>query len=142
MKTVELLHARYGFTALPVVDADDRLFGVVTDSGFRRRRVPAGAGSPGAARWIVVRIRTIDVPEERGRTVEVHSPEGPPPCLVRWPADDRLRCSSLAGDATVVAPGELVAAEERDRARLAALREVLTGPKPATKGPSRRGTPG
>src|SRR5438132_44793 len=40
-KEVAELLSRHGFTALPVVDDDDRLIGIVTEADLIRGRIPA-----------------------------------------------------------------------------------------------------
>lgn len=91
--------------------------------------------------WILVRGRTIDLPGQRGRILEVRSPDGSPPYLVRWVADDRVSLFFPGSDATVVSAEELAAADERDRARLSALRRMITTSKPVTKGSSTTAPP-
>ncbi|TVT30642.1 DUF1918 domain-containing protein [Amycolatopsis cynarae] len=86
--------------------------------------------------WILIRGRTVDLPWQRGRILEVRSPDGSPPYLVRWVADDRVSLLFPGPDATVLSAEELAAADERDRARLAALRQAIGARKPVTKGPS------
>lgn len=50
VKRAATLLAEHGFTALPVVDTDDRLVGIVTEADLVRDRVPRDARSGGEGR--------------------------------------------------------------------------------------------
>jgi hypothetical protein len=75
-----------------------------------------------AGDWIVVKSRAIDLPEQRGRIMEVRGAEGAPPFVVRWLADDHVSVFFPGPDAIVLTPDELAAVDERERARYAAWR--------------------
>lgn len=77
--------------------------------------------------WIVIKSRTTGRPEQRGRIIEVRSAEGLPPYVVRWLADDHVSVFFPGSDAIVLTPAEVAAADERDRARFAAVQHTITG---------------
>ena len=81
---------------------------------------------------IVIKSRTMGMPEQRGRIMEVRSADGSPPYVVRWLADDHLSVFFPGTDAIVLTPGELAAADERERARFTAVRQAITHLRPAS----------
>ncbi|WP_033296331.1 DUF1918 domain-containing protein [Amycolatopsis jejuensis] len=80
--------------------------------------------------WLVVKGSRVDLPEHRGRIVEVGSPDGAPPFTVRWQGADHDSTVFPGPDAIVLTDAELTAkdAEARERVEgLAALREPHPG---------------
>ena len=67
--------------------------------------------------WLVIKSVAIDKPDQRGLITEVHSPDGSPPYVVRWPDTDRVAIVFPGPDAIVVTPAEQAAADERAQHR-------------------------
>lgn len=67
--------------------------------------------------WLVVKGVRVDLPEQRGRIVEVGSPDGGPPFTVRWQADDHVSTIFPGPDAIVLTEAEISAQDEHDRER-------------------------
>ncbi|MTD54598.1 DUF1918 domain-containing protein [Amycolatopsis pithecellobii] len=80
-----------------------------------------------AGDWIVVKSRTVGGAEQRGRIMEVGSPEGAPPYVVHWMQDDRVSTFFPGTDAQVLTPDELAAAEARQRIRFQAIQHEIVG---------------
>ncbi|ONF73647.1 DUF1918 domain-containing protein [Amycolatopsis keratiniphila] len=75
--------------------------------------------------WLVIKGPTIGKPDQRALIVEVRNPDGTPPYVVRWPQDDHVSTIFPGADAVVVSEAEQNAADEAERARLAAVREAI-----------------
>lgn len=93
----------------------------------------------------MVKSRTTGTPEQRGLIVEVRSADGSPPYVVRWLGDDHLSTFFPGSDAIVLTPDEVAAADERERARFAAVQEALAARDtraPVTTALHRRAHPG
>ncbi|MFQ1002419.1 DUF1918 domain-containing protein [Modestobacter sp. SSW1-42] len=54
--------------------------------------------------WLVVHSRRLDGPVRAGEIVEVSSPDGSPPYVVRW-LDDERTCVVFPGSDAVVTTG-------------------------------------
>ncbi|NKQ51805.1 DUF1918 domain-containing protein [Amycolatopsis sp. K13G38] len=76
--------------------------------------------------WIVVKSRTVGAAEQRGRVMEVASPEGAPPYVVRWVHDDHVSIFFPGADAQVLTPEEVAAADERQRTRFQAVQREIS----------------
>ncbi|TNC24180.1 DUF1918 domain-containing protein [Amycolatopsis alkalitolerans] len=76
--------------------------------------------------WLVVKSPTIGQPDQRGLILEVHSPDGSPPYVVRWLATGRTVLAFPGSDAIVVSQEDQEAADERARARFASVQTAIT----------------
>jgi hypothetical protein len=75
--------------------------------------------------WLVIKGPRTGAPEQRGRILEVHSADGTPPYVVRWTADDHVSTVFPGPDAVVLTAAEEQAAEERARARLDRVQQLI-----------------
>jgi hypothetical protein len=74
--------------------------------------------------WLVIKGTTIDQPDQRGLITEVHSPDGSPPYVVRWLADE---ATVIPGpDAVVVTAAEQADADERAQRRFRAVQSAIS----------------
>lgn len=80
-----------------------------------------------AGDWLVVKGCSVDMPEQRGRILEVRSDDGRPPYVVRWLSDDHVSTVFPGADAIVLTEAELVAEDERHRARFDAVQKEISG---------------
>jgi len=80
-----------------------------------------------AGDWIVVKSRTVGTAEQRGRIVEVESPDGAPPYVVHWVKDGHTSTFFPGADAQVRTPEELADADERERKRFQAIQQEIVG---------------
>jgi Domain of unknown function (DUF1918) len=76
---------------------------------------------------LVLKGTTTEQHDQRGLITEVHSKDGSPPYVVRWLATDHEATIFPGSDAIVVTPEEQEGADERARARLAAVQSTITG---------------
>ena len=76
--------------------------------------------------WLVIKGTTIDQPDQRGLITEVHSPDGAPPYVVRWLADDHEAIVFPSADAIVVTAAEQADADERARHRFGAVQSAIS----------------
>ena len=77
--------------------------------------------------WLVIKGRTNEQPGQRGIITEVHSADGSPPYVVRWLDTGREALVFPGSDAIVVPAEEQQAADERGRARFAAVQDAIVG---------------
>ncbi|RSN60919.1 DUF1918 domain-containing protein [Amycolatopsis sp. WAC 04182] len=78
--------------------------------------------------WLVIKGSTLGKPDQRGLIIEVHSSDGTPPYVVRWLQDDHVSMVFPGPDAVIITEAEQSAADEAERARLAALQKaIVTG---------------
>jgi hypothetical protein len=75
--------------------------------------------------WLVIKSGTIGRPDLRGLITEVRSPDGEPPYRVRWLATGEEATVFPGPDAVVVTAAEQHAADERARARFAAVQDAI-----------------
>ena len=78
--------------------------------------------------WLVMKGTTTGQHDQRGLISEVHSEDGSPPYVVRWLATEHEAIVYPGSDAIVVTPEEQEEADERARARLAAMQSEITPP--------------
>jgi hypothetical protein len=78
--------------------------------------------------WLVMKGTTTGLHDQRGLIIEVHSEDGSPPYVVRWLATDHETTVFPGSDAIVVTAEEQEKADERARARLAAVQSAITHP--------------
>ena len=78
--------------------------------------------------WLVVKGTTTERHDQRGLITEVHSEDGSPPYVVRWLATDHEATVYPGSDAIVVTAQEQQEADERARARAAAVQSAITHP--------------
>ena len=78
--------------------------------------------------WLVMKGTTTERHDQRGLITEVHSEDGSPPYVVRWLATDHKATVYPGSDAIVVTAEEQEEADERARARLAAVQSTITPP--------------
>jgi hypothetical protein len=72
---------------------------------------------------------TTEHHDQRGLITEVHSEDGSPPYVVRWLSTDHEATVYPGSDAIVVTAEEQAGADERARARLAAVQSTIA-PRP------------
>ncbi|WP_037305952.1 DUF1918 domain-containing protein [Amycolatopsis orientalis] len=75
--------------------------------------------------WLVIKGPAVGKPDQCGLIIEVRSPDGAPPYVVRWPQDDHVSTVFPGSDAVIVSEAEHNAADEAERARLAAVQEAI-----------------
>lgn len=78
-----------------------------------------------AGDWLVVKGTTLGQHDQRGLIIEVHSPDGAPPYVVRWLADDHETTVFPGPDAIVVTAAEQADADERARDRFGAIQSAI-----------------
>ncbi|MCB0937098.1 MAG: DUF1918 domain-containing protein [Mycobacterium sp.] len=78
--------------------------------------------------WLVMKGTTTGQHDQRGLISEVHSEDGSPPYVVRWLATEHEAIVYPGSDAIVVTAEEQEEADERARARLAAVQSEITPP--------------
>jgi hypothetical protein len=76
--------------------------------------------------WLVIKSAKIGQPDLRGFITAVRSPDGEPPYRVRWLATGDEATVFPGPDAIVVTAGEQKVADERARARFAAVQAAIT----------------
>ncbi len=75
--------------------------------------------------WLVLKGTTVGRADQRGLIIEVRSPDGSPPYVVRW-LDTGHQATVFPGpDATVVTAAEQQAADERAQARAESAQTVI-----------------
>ncbi|WP_156673319.1 MULTISPECIES: DUF1918 domain-containing protein [unclassified Mycobacterium] len=75
--------------------------------------------------WLVIKSSTVGRPDLRGLITSVSSPNGQPPYRVRWLATGEEATVFPGPDAIVVTAAEQQAADERARARFAAVQAAI-----------------
>lgn len=75
--------------------------------------------------WLVIKSPAVGKPDQRGLIIEVRSADGSPPYVVRWIQDDHVSTIFPGPDAVIVTEAEQNAADEAERARLAAVQEAI-----------------
>lgn len=75
--------------------------------------------------WLVIKSRSVGQRDTRGLITDVRSRDGGPPYLVRWLATGEEAMVFPGPDAIVVAAADQKAADERARARLAAVQSEI-----------------
>jgi len=75
--------------------------------------------------WLVIKSGTLGRPDLRGLITEVRVPGGEPPYRVRWLATGEEATVYPGPDAIVMTAADQRAADERARARFAAVQAVL-----------------
>jgi Domain of unknown function (DUF1918) len=75
--------------------------------------------------WLVVKGRTNEQSEHRGKITEVHGTDGTPPYMVRWLDTGHEALVFPGPDAIVVTPAEQEAADKRERSRLASIQAAI-----------------
>ncbi|MCB9416657.1 MAG: DUF1918 domain-containing protein [Mycolicibacterium sp.] len=78
--------------------------------------------------WLLMKGTTTGQHDQRGLISEVHSEDGSPPYVVRWLATEHEAIVYPGSDAIVVTAEEQEEADERARARLAAVQSEITPP--------------
>lgn len=78
--------------------------------------------------WLLMKGTTTGQHDQRGLISEVHSEDGSPPYVVRWLATEHEAIVYPGSDAIVVTAEEQAEADERARARLAAVQSEITPP--------------
>jgi len=78
--------------------------------------------------WIAMKGTTTEQHDQRGLITGVRSEDGSPPYVVRWLATDHEATVYPGSDAIVVTAEEQAEADERARARLAAVQSTITPP--------------
>ncbi len=78
-----------------------------------------------AGDWLVVKSGTVGHGDARGLVTDVRSPEGEPPFRVRWLTTGEETTIFPGPDAIVVTAAEQEAADERARARFAAVQSAI-----------------
>lgn len=79
-----------------------------------------------AGDWLVIKSGTIGRPDLRGLITSVRSPDGEPPYRVRWLSTGEEATVFPGPDAIVVTAAEQRAADERARARFAAMQAAIS----------------
>jgi hypothetical protein len=79
---------------------------------------------------LVVKGRTNEQPEHRGKITEVHGTDGSPPYTVRWLDTGHEALVFPGPDAVVVTQAEQEAADEREWARLASIQAAILNHRP------------
>jgi Domain of unknown function (DUF1918) len=75
--------------------------------------------------WLVMKGTTTEQHDQRGLITEVRSDDGSPPYVVRWLATDHEATVYPGSDAIVVTAEEQEEADERERARIAAVQSTI-----------------
>ncbi|WP_370962568.1 DUF1918 domain-containing protein [Amycolatopsis sp. cg9] len=75
--------------------------------------------------WLVIKGTRAGAPGQRGRILEVRSPDGTPPYVVRWTADDHVSTVFPGPDAVVLTAAEERAAEARARSRFDRIQQLI-----------------
>ncbi|MEV6874631.1 DUF1918 domain-containing protein [Amycolatopsis sp. NPDC051128] len=75
--------------------------------------------------WLVIKGSRVDVPDQRGCILEVHSADGTPPYVVRWTADDHVSTVFPGPDAVVLTAEEEQAAAEQARTRYDRVQHLI-----------------
>lgn len=75
--------------------------------------------------WLVIKGSTVGKPDQRGLIIEARSSDGTPPYVVHWLQDDHVSTVFPGPDAVIVTEAEQNAADEAERARLAAVQEAI-----------------
>lgn len=76
--------------------------------------------------WLVIKGAAIDQPDQRGLITAVHSPDGGPPYVVRWLANDHEAIVFPGPDAVVVSAAEQADADERAQRRFRAVQSAIS----------------
>lgn len=87
--------------------------------------------------WLVVKGPTVGRTGQRGRILEVSSPDGLPPYVVQWTYDDHVSTVVPGADSVIVTEAEQTAADVAERARLAVVQEEIRahGEPPGRRSP-------
>lgn len=75
--------------------------------------------------WLVIKGPIVGKTDQRGLIIEVRSPDGSPPYVVRWIQDDHVSTVFPGPDAVIVTEADQNAADEAQRARLLAVQEAI-----------------
>lgn len=75
--------------------------------------------------WLVIKGRTNEQAEHRGKLTEVHGADRSPPYMVRWLDTGHEALVFPGPDAIVVTAAEQEAADERERSRLASIQAAI-----------------
>ena len=76
--------------------------------------------------WLVIKGTTIEQHDQRGLITEVHSPDGAPPYVVRWLANDHEATVFPGPDAIIVTAAEQARADKRAQARFGAIQSAIS----------------
>ena len=98
------------------------------DARIHARVTPKGSGLLRKARggdWLVIEGTMIDRPDQRAMIIEVHSPDGSPPFVVRWLETDHVATVFPSPDAVVVTAADQVAADERAQRRFGSVQSAI-----------------
>ncbi|ASL15144.1 DUF1918 domain-containing protein [Mycobacterium intracellulare] len=77
--------------------------------------------------WLVIKGTTVDQHDQRALITEVHSPDGAPPYVVRWLANDHKATVFPGPDAIVVTAAEQADADKRAQDRYGAIQAAISG---------------
>ena len=75
--------------------------------------------------WLVIKGTTVDRSDERGLIIEVRSPDGSPPYVVRWLTTGHVATVFPGPDAIVVTAAEQKAIDDRERSRTSAVQASI-----------------
>lgn len=76
--------------------------------------------------WLVIKGTRVDQHDQRGLITEVHAPDGAPPYVVRWLANDHEAIVFPGPDAVVVTAAEQADADRRARDRFGAVQSAIS----------------
>lgn len=76
--------------------------------------------------WLVIKGTRVEQHDQRGLITEVHAPDGAPPYVVRWLADDHEAIVFPGPDAIVVSAAEQADADRRARDRFGAVQSAIS----------------
>lgn len=79
-----------------------------------------------AGDWLVIKGTTVGQHDQRGLITEVHAPDGAPPYVVRWLANDREVTVFPGPDAIVVTAEEQADADKRAQDRFGAIQAAIS----------------
>ncbi|OSC24448.1 hypothetical protein B8W69_21590 [Mycobacterium vulneris] len=76
--------------------------------------------------WLVIKGTRIEQHDQRGLITEVHAPDGAPPYVVRWLANDHESTVFPGPDAIVVTAAEQADADKRAQDRFEAIQSAFS----------------
>lgn len=76
--------------------------------------------------WLVLKGTRVEQHDQRGLITEVHAPDGAPPYVVRWLANDREATVFPGPDAVVVTATEQADADKRAQDRFESIRSAIS----------------